>query len=156
MLSWADLSLLVAGLSQPGSESVWTFFFSIHSPWNIVLHLQPRIRVCWQPSLFIWRVFKKSMAGQQVEGCYPPPLICPDEATSGVLCPVLGSPVIEIQGTSWESPSLAIFKTCLITFLCNMLLGTSISRGLVTRWSLEIVPSPMILWLCEMHVLWYI
>jgi len=33
--------------------------------------------------------------GQQVEGGSPPPLLCPGEAPSAVLCPVLGSSVQE-------------------------------------------------------------
>ncbi|PKU44831.1 rna-directed dna polymerase from mobile element jockey- hypothetical protein [Limosa lapponica baueri] len=43
--------------------------------------------------------------GQQVKGGYPPPLFCPGEAPSGVLSPVLGSPVQEGQGTAGESPT---------------------------------------------------
>ncbi|PKU47392.1 hypothetical protein llap_2294 [Limosa lapponica baueri] len=39
---------------------------------------------------------------QQVEGGYSPPLLCPGEAASGVLCPVLGFPVQEGQATAGE------------------------------------------------------
>ncbi|PKU43654.1 hypothetical protein llap_6043 [Limosa lapponica baueri] len=42
--------------------------------------------------------------GQQVEGGHPPPILCAGEAASGVLCPVLGFPVQEGQGTAGESP----------------------------------------------------
>ena len=34
-------------------------------------------------------------SGQQGEGGSPPPLLCPGEAPSAVLCPVLGSPALE-------------------------------------------------------------
>ncbi|PKU47057.1 rna-directed dna polymerase from mobile element jockey-like [Limosa lapponica baueri] len=39
---------------------------------------------------------------QQVKRGYPPTLLCPGEAPSGVLCPVLGSPVQEGQATTEE------------------------------------------------------
>jgi len=43
--------------------------------------------------------------GQQVEGGSPPPLHCPSEASSAVLCPVLGSPVPERWEATGESPA---------------------------------------------------
>ena len=46
----------------------------------------------------------KKMCGQQVKGYSSSPLFCPGEATSRVLCPILGSPVQVRQGTTGESP----------------------------------------------------
>ncbi|RMC04466.1 hypothetical protein DUI87_18911 [Hirundo rustica rustica] len=43
--------------------------------------------------------------GQQVRGADPPALLGPGEATSGVLCPVLGSSIPERQGAPGECPA---------------------------------------------------
>jgi len=46
----------------------------------------------------------KKEHGQLVKGGDPPPLLCSAESTCGVLCSVLGSVVLERQGTSRGSP----------------------------------------------------
>ena len=43
--------------------------------------------------------------GQQLKGDDPPPELCPDEATSRILCPVLGSPVQKRQESPRKSPA---------------------------------------------------
>jgi len=53
----------------------------------------------WDPGV------QQEDCGQQVEGGSPPPLLCPGEAPSAVLCPVLGSPVQERSGATGESPA---------------------------------------------------
>ncbi|PKU46216.1 hypothetical protein llap_3490 [Limosa lapponica baueri] len=47
---------------------------------------------------------KKSMTSKWKRGS-PPPLLCPGQATSGVLCPVVDYPLQERQGTAGESPA---------------------------------------------------
>lgn len=41
---------------------------------------------------------------QQVKGGHPPSVLCPGEATSEELCPVLVSPIQERQGTAGKCP----------------------------------------------------
>ena len=55
--------------------------FSVHN-------LRPSC-VQWDPGVH------SEECGQQGEGGSPPPLLCPTEAPSAVLCPVLGSPLQE-------------------------------------------------------------
>ena len=43
--------------------------------------------------------------GQQVKGGDPLPLLCPGQASPGVLCPVLGSPFQKSQGSPRRSPA---------------------------------------------------
>jgi len=47
-------------------------------------------------------VYKKRHS-QQVKGGDPPLLLCPVEITSGVSCPVLGSPVRKTEGSHKKS-----------------------------------------------------
>jgi len=56
-------------------------------------------RMSWDPGMH------QEERGQQGEGGSPSPLHCPSEASSGVLRPVLGSPVRERWGAAGESPA---------------------------------------------------
>ena len=59
---------------------------------------EPAVCLCGQEDQWYPGVHYKE-CGQQVKGGDPPALLCPGEATSGVLCPVLGFSVQERQGT---------------------------------------------------------
>ena len=56
------------------------------------------MRCQWDPGVH------QEECGQQDEGGSPSPLHCPREASSRVLCPVLGSPVQERWRATGESP----------------------------------------------------
>jgi len=53
----------------------------------------------------ILKGIKKKNHGQQVKGGNPLPLLCSGEASPGVLCPVLGSPVHKRQRSPGKSPA---------------------------------------------------
>ena len=59
------------------------------SSWTITKQIHLILVREWDPGMH------QEECGQQVEGGSPSPLHCPSEASSGVLCPVLGSPVQE-------------------------------------------------------------
>jgi len=72
--------------------------------WRFVCYIEPA--ACpgcqegqWDPGVH------HEECGQQVEGGSSPPLLCPGEAPSAVLCPVLGSPVQERWGATGDSPA---------------------------------------------------
>ncbi|GAB0178098.1 mitochondrial enolase superfamily member 1 [Grus japonensis] len=67
----------------------------------LVIH-EPAMCPCGQEGQWYPGVHSEE-CGQQVGGGYSPPLLCPGEATTGILCPVLGSPVQERQGTTGDS-----------------------------------------------------
>jgi len=55
---------------------------------------EPAVCPCCQ-EVHLDRGVHQEVCGQQVKVGSPPPLLCPGEASSGVLLPVLGSPVQE-------------------------------------------------------------
>jgi len=65
---------------------------------------EPAVCPCCQEGQWYCRVHQEE-CGQQVEGGSPSRLHCSSEAPSGVLCPVLGSPLQERWGATGESPA---------------------------------------------------
>jgi len=110
--------LIHLGCVEPGVSQVFRHLLLPLKPFrNLLFCVLPKISqilsqsdyepaVCpgcqesqWDPGVH------QEECGQQVEGGSTSPLHCPSEASSGVLCPVLGSPAQERRGATGESPA---------------------------------------------------
>ena len=103
-LNWCPVPLL---LSLGAAEKILFFIASYQLFTHVAkIPLKPPLSRSEQDTICQWYPgVHQEECGQQVEGGSPPPLLCPGEAISGVLCPVLGSPVQEGWGTTGESPA---------------------------------------------------